>query len=92
MPFSMVCCRSPYNGLDQKTFEINKTPDPIVYIDDLAAYNQNEGLALNEDEISYLNELSKNLGRKLTDSEVFGFSQVNSEHCWHKNFWRCFCY
>ncbi len=75
-----------YNGLDQKTFEINKTPDPIVYIDDLAAYNQKEGLALNEDEISYLNELSKNLGRKLTDSEVFGFSQVNSEHCRHKIF------
>ena len=30
--------------------------------------------------------LAKELGRKLTDSEVFGFSQVNSEHCRHKIF------
>ena len=26
------------------------------------------------------------MGRKLTDGEVFGFSQVNSEHCRHKIF------
>ncbi|HMT67844.1 MAG TPA: AIR synthase-related protein, partial [Bacteroidales bacterium] len=38
------------------------------------------------EEIEYLNNLSRNLGRKLTDSEVFGFSQVNSEHCRHKIF------
>ena len=25
-------------------------------------------------------------GHKLTDSEVFGFSQINSEHCRHKIF------
>src|SRR5690606_17937913 len=36
--------------------------------------------------IKYLEELSDYLGRKLTDSEVFGFSQVNSEHCRHKIF------
>ena len=75
-----------YNGLDQTIFTISKQPDPIVYIDDLDAYNQQEGLALSHEEIAYLNEVSQKLGRKLTDSEVFGFSQVNSEHCRHKIF------
>jgi phosphoribosylformylglycinamidine synthase len=75
-----------YNGLDQEIFTINKQPDPILEIDDIAAYNVQEGLALSQDEIDYLNEVSNRLGRKLTDSEVFGFSQVNSEHCRHKIF------
>jgi phosphoribosylformylglycinamidine synthase len=75
-----------YKGLDQAIFSIDKKPEPILYIEDVAAYNEAEGLALSEDEISYLNGLSKRLGRKLTDSEVFGFSQVNSEHCRHKIF------
>ncbi len=75
-----------YPGLNQEIFHIDKEPDPIVYVDDIAAYNEKEGLALNPEEISYLNELSTRLGRKLTDSEVFGFSQVNSEHCRHKIF------
>ncbi|MCD7710107.1 MAG: phosphoribosylformylglycinamidine synthase [Porphyromonadaceae bacterium] len=75
-----------YNGLDQKVFEVNKQPDPIVYIDDIAAYNAQEGLALSPEEVEYLNGLGRKLGRKLTDSEVFGFSQVNSEHCRHKIF------
>lgn len=75
-----------YNGLDQRIFEISKQPDPIVYIDDIVAYNKQEGLALSDEEVAYLNEVSGKLGRKLTDSEVFGFSQVNSEHCRHKIF------
>ena len=75
-----------YNGLDQTIFTISKKPDPIVYIENMEAYNQQEGLALSKEEIDYLNEVSRKLGRKLTDSEVFGFSQVNSEHCRHKIF------
>ncbi len=75
-----------YNGLDQALFTIDKQAEPIVYIDDVAAYNQREGLALSHEEVTYLNTLSDRLGRKLTDSEVFGFSQVNSEHCRHKIF------
>ena len=75
-----------YVGLDQDIFTIDKTPEVIQDIDDIAAYNEKEGLALSEDEIIYLNEVSKKIGRKLTDSEVFGFSQVNSEHCRHKIF------
>ncbi len=75
-----------YKGLDQYTFTIDKKPDPVVYIENIREYNQQEGLALNDDEIAYLEGLAKKLGRPLTDSEVFGFSQVNSEHCRHKIF------
>jgi len=75
-----------YSGLNQEIFTINKQPESILYIDDVAAYNDQEGLALSPDEIEYLNNVSKKVGRKLTDSEVFGFSQVNSEHCRHKIF------
>lgn len=73
-------------GLDQKAFTNERQPEAIQYIDDIAGYNEKEGLALTEEEVNYLDEVSKDLGRKLTDSEVFGFSQVNSEHCRHKIF------
>jgi phosphoribosylformylglycinamidine synthase len=72
--------------LDQQQFDINVLAAGIEEIEDIAAYNMKEGLALNDDEIDYLIALSEKLERKLTDSEVFGFSQVNSEHCRHKIF------
>ena len=75
-----------YIGLDQKIYTINVVPEPILEIDDIASYNKTEGLSLSPEEVDYLNNLSKKLDRKLTDSEVFGFSQVNSEHCRHKIF------
>ena len=75
-----------YKTLDQKVFSIDKKPEPILYIQDIAAYNEQEGLALSPDEIEYLEKVSEKIGRDLTDSEVFGFSQVNSEHCRHKIF------
>lgn len=75
-----------YKGLDASIFDITRTPEPIVYITDIAAYNDKEGLALSAEEIEYLNEVAERIGRKLSDSEVFGFSQVNSEHCRHKIF------
>ena len=75
-----------YNGLDQRIFTIERKADPILLIDDIAKYNRDEGLALSDDEVEYLNDVSTKLNRKLTDSEVFGFSQVNSEHCRHKIF------
>lgn len=78
--------RRMYRSIDQDIFTIRKQPDPVIYIDDIATYNQQEGLALSDEEMAYLNELSQRIGRKLTDSEVFGFSQVNSEHCRHKIF------
>ena len=70
--------QSLYKGLDQQIFTIDHKPDPVYYIDDIKQYNIKEGLALNDDEVDYLEELSKSIGRELTDSEVFGFSQVNS--------------
>ena len=75
-----------YKSLDQKIFTIHHLPEQIISIDDIAAYSLHEGLALSEDEITYLNGVAEKIGRKLTDSEVFGFSQVNSEHCRHKIF------
>jgi phosphoribosylformylglycinamidine synthase len=75
-----------YHELNQDLFTIKRKPEPILYIDDIDAYNNKEGLALNPDEVGYLNQLSIRLKRKLTDSEIFGFSQVNSEHCRHKIF------
>ena len=75
-----------YSGLTQEIFTINKQPEPIIEIEDIAAYSAQEGLALSADEVEYLNGISEKIGRKLTDSEVFGFSQVNSEHCRHKIF------
>lgn len=75
-----------YDGLNQDIFTISKQPDPIVYIEDIEAYNKQEGLALSDEEVAYLNEVSQKLERRLTDSEVYGFAQVNSEHCRHKIF------
>ena len=75
-----------YKGLNQESFTINIQPETILEIDDISAYNQKEGLALSDEEIEYLENVAKKIGRKLTDSEVFGFSQVNSEHCRHKIF------
>ncbi|NBC82650.1 MAG: phosphoribosylformylglycinamidine synthase [Bacteroidetes bacterium] len=75
-----------YHNIDQSIFSIDKQPDPIEYITDIATYNTREGLALSGEEVAYLNQLSERLARPLTDSEIFGFSQVNSEHCRHKIF------
>ena len=75
-----------YQDLKQDLFNIHVQPEPIKYIDDIAAFNKQEGLALSQEEVDYLDTVAKKHNRKLTDSEVFGFSQVNSEHCRHKIF------
>ena len=75
-----------FKTLSQDLFEINIVPEEISYIENIDKYNAEEGLSLNLEEIDYLNNVSKEIGRKLTDSEIFGFSQVNSEHCRHKIF------
>jgi phosphoribosylformylglycinamidine synthase len=75
-----------FESLHQDLFTVEISPEPIREIDDISAYNVAEGLSLNPDEVSYLEQLAVQLGRPLTDSEVFGFSQVNSEHCRHKIF------
>ncbi len=75
-----------YNGLNQDIFTVNIKPAAIQYVEDLESYNEAEGLALSPAEIEYLHGVEKQLGRQLTDSEVFGFAQINSEHCRHKIF------
>lgn len=75
-----------YKGLDEQIFTTNRKPEEIIYIENLVTYNEQEGLALSQEEMDYLAQLEKELGRKLTDSEVFGFAQINSEHCRHKIF------
>lgn len=75
-----------YKELNQDIYTINIQPESIIEVSDITAYNKQEGLSLSDEEVAYLDGLSKRLGRALTDSEVFGFSQVNSEHCRHKIF------
>ena len=75
-----------YKNIDQEVFHIPDSPDPIIYIDNIGIYNKKEGLALSDDEVKYLEKVSKTINRKLTDSEIYGFAQINSEHCRHKIF------
>ena len=75
-----------YEGIDQNVFTVNHEPEPIKYVDNLEEYNEQEGLALSPEEIEYLHKIEKQNGRPLTDSEIFGFAQINSEHCRHKIF------
>ena len=75
-----------YNGLNQDIFTVNIKPEPIKHVENLEEYNEQEGLALSPEEIEYLHGLEKQNGRPLTDSEIFGFAQINSEHCRHKIF------
>ncbi len=78
--------QAKYMNLDQHIFTIERQPEPVRSIDDLRSYDKQEGLALSSDEIDYLESISRTIGRSLTDSEVYGFAQVNSEHCRHKIF------
>ena len=75
-----------YVILNQNIFDIKIEPEPVLDIYNISEFNEKEGLSLNDEEIDYLNKISEKMGRPLTDSEVFGFSQVNSEHCRHKIF------
>ena len=75
-----------YTGLNQNIFTVNIQPEPIKHVANLEEYNEQEGLALSPEEIEYLHKVEQQLGRPLTDSEIFGFAQINSEHCRHKIF------
>lgn len=52
----------------------------------LVAANSSMGLALSEDEIDYLVDNYRQLGRNPNDVELMMFAQANSEHCRHKIF------
>lgn len=68
-------------------------PQPLAAVDILAggraaleAADQALGLALADDEIDYLVDSFKSLGRNPNDVELMMFAQANSEHCRHKIF------
>ncbi|MDD3450118.1 MAG: phosphoribosylformylglycinamidine synthase, partial [Gammaproteobacteria bacterium] len=68
-------------------------PAPLTCVDvleggreALVAANRALGLALAEDEIDYLVESFRELGRNPSDVELMMFAQANSEHCRHKIF------
>jgi phosphoribosylformylglycinamidine synthase len=52
----------------------------------LETANAELGLALSADEIDYLLEAFRSLGRDPSDVELMMFAQANSEHCRHKIF------
>ncbi len=52
----------------------------------LVTANENLGLALSDDELSYLHTAFTDLQRDPTDVELMMFAQANSEHCRHKIF------
>lgn len=78
--------QSVYDGLGDELYDLDIAPEKVIEVSDISAFNATESLALSAEEVDYLDDVSNTLGRKLTDSEVFGFSQVNSEHCRHKIF------
>jgi phosphoribosylformylglycinamidine synthase len=55
-------------------------------VDALEEANRALGLALSADEIAYLTNAYRELGRDPTDVELMMFAQANSEHCRHKIF------
>ena len=68
-------------------------PKPLATVDmlgggrdALAQANIAMGLALSPDEIDYLYDNFKRMGRNPTDVELMMFAQANSEHCRHKIF------
>jgi phosphoribosylformylglycinamidine synthase len=68
-------------------------PKPLATVDimkggisALERANQDMGLALSEDEIAYLDNEFRRMGRNPTDVELMMFAQANSEHCRHKIF------
>ena len=52
----------------------------------LQAANERLGLALSPEEIDYLADTFRRLGRAPSDVELMMFAQANSEHCRHKIF------
>ena len=82
--------------IDENDFEsvfATLTPRPFAGVPVLAGgvvalrqANLDLGLALSEDEIEYLVESFRELGRDPTDVELMMFAQANSEHCRHKIF------
>ena len=66
--------------------EVPPRPLQSIPIDEIGKANRSLGLALSEDEIEYLGQAYRRMGRDPTDAELTMFAQANSEHCRHKIF------
>jgi phosphoribosylformylglycinamidine synthase len=82
-----------FDGSDAQVLFAEHRPAPVGTIglltggrDALVSANSELGLALSDDEIDYLDENYRALGRDPTDAELMMFAQANSEHCRHKIF------
>ena len=82
-----------YSVADAEKLYHHADPKPLSSIDILAggktaleAANNEMGLALSPDEVDYLLENYRKMGRNPTDVELMMFAQANSEHCRHKIF------
>ena len=82
-----------FAGSEAEVLFAEHRPGPVATVDlvsggreALVAANVGLGLALSADEIDYLEENYRALGRNPTDAELMMFAQANSEHCRHKIF------
>lgn len=85
---------STFAGIEQaEVLFVHAKPAPVSSVDILAdgrdalsRANIDLGLALADDEIDYLVDNFRALGRNPNDIELYMFAQANSEHCRHKIF------
>ena len=75
---------APYQTLDDRP--LKRIPVLSQGRAALDRANQELGLALSEDEVSYLTDSFTRLNRNPSDVELIMFAQANSEHCRHKIF------
>ena len=75
-----------YDELDADVFNMSAEVDQPLPVYNISEYNSIHGLALSTVEVDYLNDVARRSGRSLNEAEVYGFAQINSEHCRHKTF------
>lgn len=75
-----------YSELSAKILSDFGEAKEVFEVVDIGEFNDKFGLALSQDELEYLEGAKASLKRNFTDSELFGFAQINSEHCRHKIF------
>ena len=60
-----------YIDPDQEIFTIDRIPEKVISINDIRYYSDKEGLALNDDEIKYLEDLALSIDRPLDRQRGF---------------------
>jgi len=77
-----------YETIGQHIFDQTQRPHDIQWIEatHIDTYQKSQNLNLDPSEVGHLKACALKWKRPLTDSEIFGFAQINSEHCRHKIF------